>query len=78
VLWAIALSLLADRVNKPTYEAHLRTLRPLGRSADRGGAFSLGCPSLFTREWLDKRHRGTLEAALSEAAGEEVTVCLTV
>ncbi len=73
VLWRVALSLLENRVSLPTLQAHLKTLR-LG-TVEAGEAIMIA-PSAFTREWIDKRHRADIEQALSEAAGQPLTLRL--
>jgi hypothetical protein len=82
VAWEEALADLAERMSVPTYQAHIRTLRPVGmeRSSDAEGTVivTLLCRSPFTREWIDKRHRADLETALSATVGEPVVVMLTL
>ena len=71
--WHEALRVLAGLVNKPTFEAHIRTLRPVERVGD---TVTLFCPSAFTREWILKRHETHLVEALSAALGTAVAVQL--
>jgi hypothetical protein len=74
VAWQEALLLLADQVSKPTFEAHIRTLRPVAVSEDN--KVSLAAPSVFTRSWIEKRHVPAIANALSARLGQTVTVCL--
>jgi chromosomal replication initiation ATPase DnaA len=74
VAWKEALLLLADQVSKPTFEAHIRTLRPVGVSEDN--EVSLAVPSVFTRSWIEKRHVPAIANALSVRLGRAITVCL--
>ena len=70
--WDRALRLLAQRVNKPTFETHLRSLRPrsLAQESDERGrtvhSVTLGAPSVFTREWVEKRHAPLISQTLEE------------
>ena len=99
-LWNHALRLLATRVNKPTFEAHIRHLKPLALEETRvslnqnsetiasshnelnqfkeGVSFShtitLGVPSAFTREWVEKRHAGLIQGILEEILDQRVQV----
>lgn len=69
--WDRALRTLATRVNKPTFETHIRTLRPLaleeGTENNRPYLFvTLGVPSAFTREWVEKRHAPLIAGLFEE------------
>jgi hypothetical protein len=69
-LWHHALGLLADRVNKPTLEAHLRPL-VLASVEDDGTALLLA-PHAATRDWIEKRHLPAIQDALAEVLGRPV------
>jgi hypothetical protein len=71
--WSQALILLAGRVNKPTLEAHLRTLRLACLEEDRA---LLLTPHAATRDWLEKRHLPVIAEALSEVLQRPVEVRL--
>lgn len=71
--WRDALALLAGRVNKPTYETHLR---PLRLSSVEGDAVEVLAPHAATRDWIEKRHLPTVQEALSEVLGRKVVVRL--
>lgn len=73
--WQQALRALAAAVNKPTFEGHLKPLQPVALD-EAAGTVELLCPSAFTREWLDKRHRPAIEEALGAALGRPITVRL--
>jgi len=73
--WRQALKALETQINRPTFEAHLKPLRPLALD-EPAGTVELLCPSHFAREWLDKRHRPAIEQALSAALGRAVLVRL--
>ena len=83
--WDRALRTLSSRVNKPTFEAHIRTLRPVSLTeigAGEAGASSpaaplpveitLGVPSAFTREWVEKRHAPLIAGILEEILDRDV------
>jgi chromosomal replication initiation ATPase DnaA len=73
-VWNRVLELLAGRVNKPTYEAHLRPL-VLAEVTEAGGVLLL-VPHAATREWIEKRHLPAIQEALVKALGRPVTVQL--
>ena len=75
--WDRALRMLATRVNKPTFEAHIRTLKPLalGERMQEGRVLcdiTLGVPSVFTKEWVEKRHTPLIQGLLEEILDREV------
>ena len=72
--WQQALGRLSRRINKPTFEAHIKTLHPA--SLSDSGEVVLVVPSAFTREWIAKRHLPDLVGALGEVIGGPVTVHL--
>ncbi len=81
--WDRALRMLATRVNKPTFEAHIRTLKPLelteGTDRDQPVYFiTLGVPTAFTREWVEKRHAPTIQNLLEEILDRDVRVRFTL
>ena len=81
--WDRALRMLATRVNKPTFEAHIRTLKPLAISESLEGgitrcAIVFGVPSAFTREWVEKRHAPLIQGLLEEILDRDVRVSFTL
>jgi hypothetical protein len=79
LLWEQCLSMLVEQVNKPTFETHLRALRlvRIEPPVDDGSeTFMLECPSSFTLEWLEKRHRPAIEEAACRARGNNVVIHL--
>lgn len=72
--WNVALKLLAQVVNTPTLNAHLKPMRLVSVEGDRA---VLAAPTAFARNWIEGRHRAEVEAALSEALGKPVTVQIT-
>lgn len=79
--WDRALRGLSARVNKPTFEAHIRTLRPISLTeepSETGGApfyaIILGVPSAFTREWVSQRHGPLIQGLLEEILDRDVRI----
>lgn len=75
--------MLATRVNKPTFEAHIRTLKPLelSESTDREQpvyVVTLGVQTAFTREWVEKRHAPTIQNLLEEILDRDVRLRFTL
>lgn len=81
--WDRALRMLATRVNKPTFEAHIRTLKPLAMSELVEGGLPrceivLGVPSAFTREWVEKRHAPLIQGLFEEILDRDVRVSFSL
>ncbi|MDX1931523.1 MAG: chromosomal replication initiator protein DnaA [Capsulimonadales bacterium] len=75
--WDRALRTLSSRVNKPTFETHIRSIRPmaLAERVDAGKniyLITLGVPSAFTREWVEKRHASLIAGILEEIFDRDV------
>ena len=70
--WDRALRMLSQRVNKPTFETHLRGLKPLAMTEEISDRQQLvrraviGAPSAFTRSWVEGRHIGVIKEVLEE------------
>ena len=78
-LWETALSAIEAQVNKPTFEGHMRSLRPIGfEGGDETETFVLLVRSAFNREWVEKRHSQTIATAVSDACGRNVAVRFTL
>ncbi len=81
--WDRALRTLATRVNKPTFETHIRAIRPLTLSELRESGISvyhitLAVPSAFTREWVEKRHSALISDVLAEILDQEVQLTFAI
>lgn len=79
--WDRALRLLATRVNKPTFETHIRAIRPVSLTEETEEnatrvlcRITLGVPSAFTREWVEKRHASLIAGVLEEVLDRDVRV----
>ncbi len=78
--WDRALRMLAQRVNKPTFETHLRGLKPLAfaEEANPNGQVvrrvTVGAPSAFTRSWVEGRHAPLIREILEEIFDGAVTL----
>jgi chromosomal replication initiator protein len=68
--WDRALRSLATRVNKATFEGHMRKLRPLALTED--GEVTLGVPSAFVREWVETRHATLIKSLLEEILDKDI------
>lgn len=69
--WEQALRSLSTRVNKPTLESHIRHIRPVSLTQTVADGvpvceITLGVPSAFTREWIEKRHAPVIAQVLEE------------
>lgn len=71
--WNVALGLLAETINAPTMNTHLKLLRLV--SISDAGEVVLSARSQFTQEWVKQRHLESVQAALGEAMG---TACSSV
>jgi hypothetical protein len=71
--WSHTLHILADRVNKPTFEAHIKLLRPVSM-VEEGEQVTvmLAAVSLFSQGWVRDRHGETVREALAGALGRSV------
>lgn len=81
--WDRALRTLSTRVNKPTFETHIRAIRPLTLSETRESGISvyqitLGVPSAFTREWVEKRHSALITDVLAEILDRDVQLTFVI
>ena len=78
-VWNVALSHLAGLVNAPTLNAHIKPMQliSLSHGTEPGEAILL-VASPFSRTWVENRCRAEIEAALTEAVGNAVTVRFTV
>ena len=75
--WDRALRTLSARVNKPTFETHIRAIRPLTLADGNENGKSvylitLGVPNAFTREWVEKRHASLIGGVLEEVFDRDV------
>ncbi len=74
-LWSESLEGVMRTVSSPAQRQWLTATRPVGFSDD---TVILASPHTFAREWLDTRCGERIRTALSEAAGRELTVVITV
>lgn len=58
----------ANLINKPSWETHIRPLLPVRMEGD---TLVLGAPSLFTRDWVEKRFLAPLREAFAREMGRE-------
>lgn len=80
--WNVALSHLAEIVNAPTPNAHLKPTR-LASVTDReavehGKAVAvLIAPTAFAKTWIEGHNKDAVEAALGEALGRPILIQIT-
>jgi chromosomal replication initiator protein len=74
-LWSQSLEGVMPTVASPVQRQWLSATRPVGFSDD---TVILASPHSFAREWLDSRCGERIRAAISEAAGRDLTVVITV
>jgi chromosomal replication initiator protein len=74
-LWARSLDQVVDTVTSPAQRQWLTATQPVGFSDD---TVVLATPHAFAREWLDTRCGDLIRNALSEAAGRDLSVVITV
>ncbi|MBW3663209.1 MAG: chromosomal replication initiator protein DnaA [Actinobacteria bacterium] len=75
VLWKQSLDDVVETVTSPAQRQWLHATRPVGFTDD---TVILATPHAFAREWLDTRCGEVIGAALSRAAGRQLTVMITV
>jgi chromosomal replication initiator protein len=74
-LWTRSLDEVVGAVTSPAQRQWLTATQPVGFSDD---TVVLATPHAFAREWLDTRCGDLIRRALSEAAGRELSVVITV
>jgi chromosomal replication initiator protein len=74
-LWSQSLDEVMRSVSSPAQRQWLSATHPVGFSED---TVVLASPHAFAREWLDRNCGGKIRDALSQAAGRELTVVITV
>ncbi|MDX1660083.1 MAG: chromosomal replication initiator protein DnaA [Nitriliruptorales bacterium] len=74
-LWKDSLEHVVSAVSSPAQRQWLNATHPVGFSDD---TVVLATPHAFAREWLDTRCGERITEALSQAAGRELTVVITV
>lgn len=67
--WAVALDVLAEQVEKPSFESWIKTARPV---RVQGGVVVIGTPSRFAKHWLESKHLSFICEALEQRLGYPV------
>ncbi|NLT93165.1 MAG: chromosomal replication initiator protein DnaA, partial [Actinobacteria bacterium] len=70
-MWHEAKKHLRGRLNESAFQFWFDRTVPLGLD---GGAFVIGVPNDFAREWIEKRLAGQVAAALADVLGDSVEV----
>jgi chromosomal replication initiator protein len=74
-LWDETLSQVTKAIRSPAQRRWLTATRPVGFSED---TVVLAAPHAFAREWLENRCSRELEEVLSDTAGRDLSVVITV
>ena len=75
LIWDTAKTHLRGRLNESAFRFWFDRTLPLGLD---DGAFVIGVPNDFARDWIEKRLAGMVAEALSEVLGDEVSVRVVV
>lgn len=67
--WASALDVLAEQVNKPSFESWIKTARPIRM---QGGTVIIGTCSRFAKHWLESKHLPFICEILEQHLGHPV------
>lgn len=70
-VWTATLSLLQDRVPRPTFETHLRRSRPVGLY---GSVMVVGVPNAFAKDFIEERFAEDIRLAVQHLLQREVTL----
>ena len=73
--WSCALELLADQVNKPSFESWIKTARPI---RVQGGIVVIGTCSQFAKHWLETKHAGSIRDILQQHLGFDVKLRIEI
>jgi chromosomal replication initiator protein len=81
--WDRALRSLATRINEATFKTHIRAIRPISLTEGTENnksvyIITLGVPSAFTREWVEKRHASLISGILEEILDRDVQLRFTL
>ena len=71
VVWQKALDSIRGRLTPLAFNTWLKSTEPV---AIHEGSFIISTPNKFTKEWIESRHLGLIEAALQETGGPELGV----
>ncbi len=69
--WQHALEVLAEQVNKPSFESWIKTARPL---SIEGNTVRIATNSKFAKHWLESKHIGFIRDILESDMGTKLTV----
>lgn len=67
--WAGALDVLAEQVNKPSFESWIKTAKPVRM---QGGTVIIGTTSRFAKHWLENKHLAFICEILEQHLGYPV------
>jgi len=70
-VWQKALVALESKLSRPTFESWLKNIKPISLE---GEVLTIGVPSEFARDWLEKRATKVIKAAVQEVVGHPVKI----
>ncbi|MBI4298103.1 MAG: chromosomal replication initiator protein DnaA [Chloroflexi bacterium] len=70
-VWETALGSLQVQITKANYNTFLKDTRGISLN---GNQFTVGVPSTFAKEWLEKRLRSLIKRTLSQNLGQETDI----
>ena len=69
-LWQGALGELRRQMTRPTFDTWLKSTQGLALD---DGRLVVGVPTIYARDWLDKRLRNEVESAVTDVAGTPIS-----
>ncbi|MFW0861501.1 MAG: chromosomal replication initiator protein DnaA [Dethiobacter sp.] len=74
VIWQATLNKIEKKMTKPSFEAWLKTTRPVSLTDD---TLVIGVPNDFTRDWLQSRYAGIIGEALKDVSNKNYQIHFT-
>ncbi len=74
-IWSDVLEVVKSELNTPTFKTWFEHTAPVSVVA---GSLVVAVQNEFAREWLESRYSGLLQSALSQVAGEDLSLEFTV
>lgn len=74
-VWQKALIALESKLSRPTFESWLKNIKPISLE---GEVLTIGVPSEFARDWLEKRATKVIKSAVRQVVGHPVEIKFTL
>ncbi len=74
-IWQEVLLIIQEQLNTPTFETWFKNTQAVEINSD---SLTVSVPSSFAKDWLEKRHQQTLEAALEDIVGRKIELKMVV